>query len=68
MLFAKDLLVELCRLAIERLGRVVLALAPKENSEVIYAYERLRVLLAEDLLAELQRLAKERLGRVVLAP
>ena len=53
MLLAEDLLSELQRLAVQRLGRVVLALAVEESGEVVHACERIRVLLAEDLLSEL---------------
>jgi len=68
VLLAEDLLCELQRLVVERLGRVVPALAVEETGEVVHARESLRVLLAEDLLSKLQRLAAKRLGRVVLAP
>jgi hypothetical protein len=67
VLLAEDLLAQLQRLPIERLGGVVLALALKETSEVIHTYERKRVLLAEDLLPQLQRFPIERLGGVILA-
>ena len=52
---------------VERLGRLVLALALEETGEIIHAREGLRVLCAEDLLPEPQCLYIERLGRLVLA-
>jgi hypothetical protein len=56
VLLAEDLLCKLQRLLVERLGYVVPALTLKEDGEIIYTSENIKVLFAEDLLSELQRL------------